>query len=239
MKELSEFLSKLWRQWVLLVTGGTFTALLIVWDRYRPGTVKLSAYFALLGVFFLVACFRVWREERTRPIGREAHVDASIHLPDVEPQLTASVDWAWIAREIGKPEETQVILMVKLVNAGKPTTVDRWTLAAQSVDGAIEEAVLREISSKFEVDMPDGEHREFSMEDALYEKAFSVPIPAGGMVRGVLWFRLLSAMPEQISSQGCYLVLHASDAFGRHLAAGVNFGPTTNKVPVVLAGLSR
>lgn len=234
MKEIPEFLRRLWRHWVLLITGSGAVALLAVWEHYTGRSLDPRLYAALAGGLFLWACFLVWREERRRGHTGQAPSESAVGATSSELQLT--IDWVWVAREAESPDEAQVILVAQVTNPGRPNTADRWTLVAQSSDGKTKQANVRKIPAGLAI-LQDREPRQFGGGDALYEKAFAAPIPTGGMVRGVLWFHLPGTQPEEINKRCCYLVVHASDAFGKQITAAATFGPGHGSVPVVFAGL--
>jgi len=57
------FLKAVLREYVVLLTGGTLTAVLGLIERHLGRSVSWSWYCVLLLVFVVIACFRVWEKE--------------------------------------------------------------------------------------------------------------------------------------------------------------------------------
>jgi hypothetical protein len=230
--DLFEFVRKLWRHWVLLITGSGAIALLALWEHYKGESINLRWFGALALGLFVWACFLAWREERRQT--------AKPGAPDLAPQpkLEAKIDWVWVAKAADGSPGTHIILVASLANPGRPSTADDWTLVAQLSDGRVEQAVLQQMPRHLSVEQ-SGERHDFSSEAALYEAAIAAPIPTGGKIRGALWFHIRSMAPEEVSRQGCHLILHARTTFGEFLSAAASFGATDKTVPLVFAGLRR
>jgi hypothetical protein len=232
MRELLQFIGKLWRHWVILVTGSGAIALLAVWEHYQGQSIDFRL-FAVLAVTAIVwASFRVWREDRQSPPQTVAQEPPS--QPSVEPHL--EIDWVWVAQAADGSPGAQIVLVASLANRGRPTTADDWTLVVQLEDGRTEQAALRKMPPRLSVEQ-SGEQHDFSSQTALYDAAMAAPLPTGGKIRGVLWFHVPAFRPEEINRSGCYVVLHARNTFGEILSAAATFAPTGKSLPRVFAGL--
>jgi hypothetical protein len=68
METIKEFLEFLWMvisNWAVLATGGVIMAVAWVWYTWRKECMNRSTMLILCGLFFIVACFAAWRDERT------------------------------------------------------------------------------------------------------------------------------------------------------------------------------
>lgn len=62
--DLYVFGSALMRQGIPLLTGGGITALVAVWEHYKQRNVPWGVYSGILVVFFGIAVYRIWKEQR-------------------------------------------------------------------------------------------------------------------------------------------------------------------------------
>jgi len=189
----------------------------------------------------LGACFLVWRDERDRRPPPHRDTATGIGAPAeavVLPLLEAAIEWVAVARQAEAPGDAQVILVARVANPGRPSTADRWTLVVQTAEGVARQAHMRKIPAVLTV-RQGGEERRFTSADALNEKAFTSPLAAGAMLRGVLWFHVPGVSAEQVNQQGSYLVLHAWDVFGNRITAAATIDSGVENVPVIFTGLSQ
>ena len=63
MHDLRQYLFALWREWQVLLTGGSITALLGLWERLWKEPLPWSYYSVIIGFFLLFASFQAWRKE--------------------------------------------------------------------------------------------------------------------------------------------------------------------------------
>lgn len=60
---LWEFLRAVFRQWILLLSGGVLIVSLGIYERFSHKQIPLTYYERLLGVFLLIGCYRAWLRE--------------------------------------------------------------------------------------------------------------------------------------------------------------------------------
>lgn len=75
MYSLWEFLRAVLRQWILLLSGGVLIVSLGIYERISQKQIPLAYYERLLGVFFLIACYRAWLREHHRVRRARVSVD--------------------------------------------------------------------------------------------------------------------------------------------------------------------
>lgn len=63
LKDLWGYLCALWKRWVYLLTGGTLTAALVLWERWKAEPISKGIYGVVISFFFFIASFLAWREE--------------------------------------------------------------------------------------------------------------------------------------------------------------------------------
>lgn len=71
LSDIFGFVSGVASYYLLLLGGGTIVTLLAVLERYRKQSIHWRWYSALLGGFFVAACFLAWRDEHHESGGLE------------------------------------------------------------------------------------------------------------------------------------------------------------------------
>jgi len=90
--DLYQFGSQLWRRWILLLTGGSITGLLALWERYKHRSVPGGVYVGILAIFLGIAFYRMWKAQRAeiarlevRPYDEQRQNLAETILDDLSP----------------------------------------------------------------------------------------------------------------------------------------------------------
>jgi hypothetical protein len=106
VREIPEFLKRLWGEWASLLTGGTAIALLGLWERYRGQAVRPVVYWIVAVLLFVRAFFLVWRNEHRRRIELESEDHQrrlSIQRDEISRanlKLHGEIDWIHLARDL-------------------------------------------------------------------------------------------------------------------------------------------
>lgn len=70
LRDFLKYLNALWREWRLLLTGGSIIAVLAIWSFATGKPIPQKFAWLILGVTFIVASFMTWRREASRREGR-------------------------------------------------------------------------------------------------------------------------------------------------------------------------
>jgi hypothetical protein len=129
VRDLLEFLKRLWGEWASLLTGGTAIALLGLWERYRGQAVRFVFYWIIAALLLARAFFLVWRKEHRRQVELEgqSHQGQLGIGRDDRPNLKlhGEIDWVHLARDPAKPQDLQVVVIASIANRGAPSSADR------------------------------------------------------------------------------------------------------------------
>jgi len=66
LRDFSAFLRAFWRQWLVLLTGGSVIAVIAIWNLAGRGAPPQQVNWLILGLTLVLAAFFSWREEWIR-----------------------------------------------------------------------------------------------------------------------------------------------------------------------------
>src|SRR5262249_41519241 len=64
LSDLAEFVSRLFQEWAVLLTGGGIMALLSLLERYLQKNIPGTVYLGIVALFVVIAFFRIWKTQR-------------------------------------------------------------------------------------------------------------------------------------------------------------------------------
>jgi hypothetical protein len=188
----NEVLEWLWawlRQWQVLVTGGTITAILAVIQYYREKSISWHLTKWVLLFFVLAAFFLAWREERHKALAlnEELKNKTTEFEKRFKPQLECRFD-QWTFFEVSnKPGKAFLIIQIALKNEGAPSFVEGWQLTLTMPDGKVYQGYPTLMTDIPFFDL--GPNLRLYQEDCLYLKHVDDPIETGGRRPGWVLFR--------------------------------------------------
>jgi hypothetical protein len=100
IKNILGFLNAITKEYVLLLTGGLITATLGVFERLRGRSIPWSWYCAVLLIFVVTACFRVWMKDQ----GRVKHLEEELEREkgrQSKPSIRARIQQVRVVHSLG------------------------------------------------------------------------------------------------------------------------------------------
>ena len=212
-----EYCSGLFDHWVALMSGVISLAIgIFLRVGHRLG--KLSHFsdatdlcFVAIGLICLfIAGYRTWLDEH-RALLTERQFN--------EPKLSATIQSTAIGQPYGQPDETSIVLVIDVMNAGADSIADHWNLAVKIGDDLYSPRPMGlDPTAVVAVMDTSGNRITYSGAQALYNVSVKAPIPRGGKVIGILMYTLPIRHTE--AQQGrLQLILTFTDVRGRVLTA--------------------
>jgi hypothetical protein len=174
-RDFLKFINALRNQVVALVCGGILTAALAVAQGLGL-QVKPAFYGVVLGVFFLIAEFGAWFEERRDVETLRGLYGLSLSIEQVVSPLRY--------RHKGDDRQLCALLMiVRINNSGAPTSLTGWRA---SLTPSPEDADVRLRPALIGRDVDFGESVQYDPEDDLMQKTAETPVAQGSIMHGVI-----------------------------------------------------
>jgi hypothetical protein len=215
-RELGVFLWAVLTNWAGYATGGVVVGLAWLWSTLSQ--VPLSRKFGILlaAVFLFLAVFNAWRDQRERVTSKEAEIARltdqldALRVPSFEIEALNGILG-------GRPDGSQVALVIRLVSKGAPAAViaSSWKMIV-TADGRLWDGIPQTMTegSNFDFCFPPRTVWRFVREDAIYLKA-SQSMERNNYQEGVLIFVFVGLKHDiLVQSSTCFTV--EADAVSGH-----------------------
>lgn len=107
VRNLRDFLIAVVKEYVLLVTGGLITAIVAVLEHYRGSGVSWPWYSAILLLFVVIACYRVWLRDQ----GRIGDLEGDLKIQEMRIQE--------LRNELAIPNERTANLTIHVIEGSR------------------------------------------------------------------------------------------------------------------------
>lgn len=131
------------------------------------------------------------------------------------PRLTVSIDQATYAPMTDDNTSTAVILFASALNAGTPTILDNWHLDVRLSPTTTVTGQLQHISETITLVDVNGRRMVYSAKHSLVDKSVENPIPTGGRLAGLLFFKIPNVTRETVYRPETLLLLTCTDVRGQ------------------------
>jgi hypothetical protein len=86
IRDFAAFLSALWHEWKILLTGGSIVAVLALLSFGGVKSIPQYVNWLIIGVTFVMAVFHAWRNERTNVARTKRDVSTEVPVPASAPE---------------------------------------------------------------------------------------------------------------------------------------------------------
>src|SRR5579862_5955256 len=126
LDSLGKYLRALLAKWVALITGGSITAAIAVWEHWKGTSVPAGTYSAILALFLFIASFLAWRKRDQEATSLATSLDQVRGRPEVSFTILPAggeLDRVWLFRFLNASESTAVNVTLSPIVQGDEDVV--------------------------------------------------------------------------------------------------------------------
>ena len=152
-----------------------------------------------------------------------------------KPVLAAKIDVVNIHPAPSDANSTSMILVISVRNSGTPTILEDWSVTTK-LEGRTILAENLYLSETMDLEGPQGKIT-YRRQDAIYTKTVDMPIPQGGMVRGIIWIMFKGIRFDILNRPGTKIEVNFVDVLGSEHVISTSISAIPSR-PSYLPGLT-